>query len=111
MNTLEVQFRNFLQVLTEPIGVVGLAALLLIIVSLLAVYQALWCVVGMLIFIASLSYSGVVGLRLIQPIDSLRLYGRPIVSLLLAVLLIPLFRSRRGWRHQLVLPGLLVYFG
>ncbi len=111
MNSLQVQIQNFVDALLQPVGLIGLCVLLFVIVALLAFPHLKWWILAFLTFVSSLAYSGVGGLHLLQPLDTFRLFSRPIVTLLLVVLLIPLFRSGRGWRTRLVLPGLMIFYG
>jgi hypothetical protein len=111
MNSLQVQIQNFVDALVQPVGLIGLCLFIFVIVGLLAFPHLKWWILAFLMFVASLAYSGVGGLHLLQPLDTFRLYSRPIVTLMLAVLLIPLFRSGRGWRLRLVLPGLMIFYG
>ena len=108
--SLQVQFQNFLDVLTQPEGILGMSLLLLVVVGLVAVDKLKWLVLSFLIFVAVLAYSGFGGLKLFSPINELRLYGRAIVMLLLGVLLIPTISSQKGWRTQIVNTGILLYF-
>jgi hypothetical protein len=106
------QLRHFLETLASTQGILGGVVFLFILGLTVARPQFKWVVLGLLLFASTLSFA----VRssspqvLMFPLEQLRRQGRGITLGLLAILLIRVFTTHRGWRTRIVLGATVAFF-
>jgi hypothetical protein len=112
-NAFDIQLRAFREALTGPEGIIGGVLLVLLLVLLLMDKRVKWGVIGLMLWMATLSYyveALTLPETLVQPLNTLRAFGRPLTVTLLFSLLLVTITSTRGWRRRLLGPGVLALF-
>lgn len=108
---------EYLEQITSLLGTpAGLACLLVLLATLVAAIATTWgkwfCLIGCL-YASTLPVIASTTVRyapLAPPLEQLRAYARPITYVFMAVLLLPLLTSVRGWRIRLVHLPLILFF-
>ncbi|HEY1684503.1 MAG TPA: O-antigen ligase family protein [Tepidisphaeraceae bacterium] len=110
MGSVAAQFILALQFLASPMGLLAMAAFLLLAVLALLIPQFKWPLLSMMIVASTFSLDTLTSGRLVFPLEQMRLQGRPLTLGLMLLLLLALLRVPQGKRHKYVLPATVAFF-
>src|SRR3954469_17972391 len=110
--SVDQQLRFYWSQLPTIQGLVGLAALALLLFLLVRFDRAKWWVLTLTLFMATLGFSTnpFMDNRLAPPLEQIRSLFRPITLALIAMLIIPTLRAARGKRVRVLRPAVLCFF-
>jgi hypothetical protein len=106
------QLRNFLDLFTTPVGLIGLTLLIALTFVLMAAPRWRWLVVGLLLYASTLSFTEAPWFKpvLMFPLEQIRYQGRGLTMGLMFALLLPALTAARGWRTRLILAATWAFF-
>src|SRR5438105_6242609 len=113
-NDFTSQWRLFIEMMTSPQGIIGLAAVFALFVALLFSPKLKWPVIAFMLWNSTAGFQLRAGesipVQLAFPLNFLSNQGRPICGALLAGLLVPTLLSHRNWRRHVVGLPVVLFF-
>ena len=109
--TPEVQFNRLFEALQDPIGIFFALVVIVVLTLMASGRRSKWLMISLLLFFSPMmiAVGALLHQRAMTPFHQFRTYGRPICGALLVFLLIPTFRSERGWRQRIIVFPALAY--
>src|SRR4051794_14473984 len=113
MNVFQQQLEFFQETLTRPEGLLMVFLAVLMVIGLFISKALKWWVLAFAIWFSTFSYLVTDQHRLVslvQPLETVRMHGRPLSIIFLAALLIPALISARGWRIRPIGKAMWAFF-
>lgn len=111
MRQTDMSFELLRDALTRPEGLLALALLFLMGVTMMLTGWGRWGAVSLVLLVSSFGWlvqQGIPIRPLVTPLEQVRQYGRPLTIGMLVLLLVPTALSQRGWRNRAMLAAIPV---
>jgi hypothetical protein len=108
----EAQFARLFEALHSTAGIFFVLCALVILTVLASGRRGRWGLLALLLFFSPMMIAiapELIYKPVIAPFHQFRLYGRPICGALLVFMLVPAFRTQRGWRRRIIFFPALMY--